>query len=558
MSGRDLSLDAQQPAASAALRHGKTRDDKVRALSTLIDLGNRGSAAACAALGEWLYGSNEEKDKLEGLTWHTRAATLGLSSSLLCIQRQEDPFGLKYNLLKDPSPLGKVPPIDERYFSEELLKKAFYRRTVSQGVFVSAPDIIASYFPTSGQAKADARPLEIRRASAYWHAFSYYKNAYEKLVTAKGEPPTSQNRAMADGFSSWADKQARQVIGWLSTAPPVTQPAKPYFPLLPSRSISQADATNPLTRFSLDPVVTARLSLLTRSLLSNRNTSLLPPLQKTPPAFGGFNKSSPIAEASAIYHDVVPRNLTYPDHLARVFDNPADMIALASNVMSFYQNVKPHDGLGSFAHDALACFLEELLWLSPEEARYMSALVAYSIGKLGGADGYLSYYERLMQRRRSIVCRLGERSESYAGRVSNSFSRQTTNVTLDGGIARKEVWHESTRHYMPNPISGRSETNNSLRIEKQIGRFLVFAEGSTPFVRINWVKRYFTDEPHHLMTTERNVMISLQELEASRSGLGEERMAPSSFVASLAGTEARPRDEWLAQCATMIKTSPIY
>lgn len=547
MSGRDLSLDAQQPAASAALRHGKTRDDKVRALSTLIDLGNRGSAAACAALGEWLYDSNEEKDKQEGLTWHVRAATLGLSNSLLCIQRQEDPFGLKYNLLKDPSPLGKVPPLDERYFSEDYLRKAFYRRTVSQGVFVFAPDIIASYFPASSQAKADARPLEVRRAAAYWHALSYYKMAYEKLVTAKGEPPTSQNRAMADGFSSWPDKQARQVLGWLSTVPPVALPAKPHFPLL-TRPIFQI----PLTGGRLGPSGTTWRSPW---LLSD---GLLPPLQQAPPAFGGFNKSSPIAEASAIYHNAVPRNLSFPDHKVRVFDNPADMIALASNVMSLYQNVKPYDGLGTFAHEALACFLEELLWLSPEEANYMSALVRYSIDKLGGGDGYLSYYERLMQRRRSIVCRLGERSESYAGRVSNSFSRQTTKFTLDGGIACKEVWHESTRHYMPSPISGRSETNNSLRIEKQIGRFLLFAEASTPYVRINWVKRYFTDEPHHLMTPERGVTISLAELEASRSGLGDERMAPSSFAASLTGTDAQPRDERMAQWASKIKTSPIY
>jgi hypothetical protein len=524
MSQRDISLDEQVYAARKALENGRTSEEKDRGLGTLLDLAKRGSAKACAEVGEFFLRSADDRISDDGRGYLVRAAELGYSYALVRLQRHDDPFGLKVNYLERPGDLGSIAPIDSRYLTKPYLRHAFHRWTMAHGVYIYAPQVIKDYLrPPPGNA-VDMRPHSVRLAAAYTHALDYYGKAYARLVVGKGEPETRNNLAIADGFASWADRQARQVLGYLS---------------------QQGSDWSWLGGMSPSPWLP---SDFTRSF----ERRAPPPKRPAPPVdvsatidFGGFNGKSPLDESEIDHHKKLSKDMLGSDEHGRTFACSQDLVNLAHNVIALYGEIKPHDGIGSLAREVLAYFCEERLWMPPKVAAEFAPSTLAAMSLCRGADAYQSYYDRVMRRRASIVCRLDDQNKAYGGYVSSTSSRRTTLLRLEGLIARKETRTKVEQHYGPSPIGGRSETGARLFVDHETGHFLITEHRRQPHVTIFWKFRYSIDNPLHRREPDREVEhFTIEAIESMRMDMSDDSVsAGAPSIARLPGN-VRPDDHW--------------
>jgi hypothetical protein len=246
---RDISLDTQVPDSVLALRQGKTKEQRESGRDGLEDLAARGSALALFELGQWYYEGKQEENKEQGLRLHVRAARMGYLRSVLALQAHEDPLGLKYDFLRDGTPLEVSGDVASSMLGSCYTRFATYWTGLELGAKVYAKPM-AELILTFGAAAG-------RFADAHRLAFNAYDllddflSGLHATHAAGSREAIEGNNAIASGFRSWSDWKARTIIGqvcaaspglaasreklaaFTSTGPAVALPGRPGLPELP-------------------------------------------------------------------------------------------------------------------------------------------------------------------------------------------------------------------------------------------------------------------------------------------------------------------------------------
>jgi hypothetical protein len=210
--------DRQADSAYGVFSRSSDKGNRSQQLFLLSRLAEAGSAVASYHLGELFYGGATDAERRRGLRSHILAAESGYVRSLVAIQRHEDPLVRKFDLLRDPTPMGCPTSIVSVIRNYRYPRIALLIEGLEQGVLGYGLDIAEELLDEVNFAPASR--VEQQQSHLLALAYGLVRRAYDRGRAFDGPGSAAaiaENRAITAGFASLGDWKARERIAQSET-----------------------------------------------------------------------------------------------------------------------------------------------------------------------------------------------------------------------------------------------------------------------------------------------------------------------------------------------------